>query len=341
MEPKAEVIQTSMSALATYERCPRQYMYSEVRGWLSRTASRAMLIGTVFHAGLEAGYKAVQAYDAKHPKLTPKLVPGRAMAFREAGMQGLTNATLDRDGKKIDLSTEDRNLVGDMFLYAYDQYLSIDLENIEKVIAAEESIYVQVGRWVVRCTLDLVAKYRDQDDAIVKDHKTGDPTETKDFIGLDWQTGLYYIAARGRYGRPMYFEHVIHDRSVPPGFGHNPLTTATGQKRNKETLERMQDPKKFIAHVQTPLSDAQIDAYTGELQDIIAEVEHSYAVNRWIRRRIKTGPFSCKSCPYFEPCKAERDGKEVGEGAAAMMYIIKGSEEWQELQAGKLALEVK
>jgi hypothetical protein len=151
----------------------------------------------------------------------------------------------------------------------------------------------------------------------------------------------YYIAGRGKWGRVLQFQHTFVDREVPPGFGHRPLTTDTGKARSAATLATMQKPEKYIQRTFTTLSDATLDAYTGELVDIIQEIDHAKATGRWMRTPIKVGPFACSHCPYFAPCQAERSGKEVGEGAAAMMYILPGTSEWNDIESGKTALELK
>jgi hypothetical protein len=339
-----EIIPTSMSALGTFQRCRRQFMYQEVRGWMPRTASRAMVIGTAYHAALAAGYRAVQQYDAWYRGDAQNgtwSADDRAAAFMEHALKEVRSVDVDRDGKKLGLTDDDRDLLEDMVKYWFEQMGRLDLDNIDDVIAVEEPVYIQIGAYLIRNTLDLVVKYRDQDQPAIEDHKTGDPDNTKEFLGLDFQTRSYYVAARGRWGKVLQFQHTFVERDVPPGFGHRPLTTDTGKTRSPAVLASMQKPEKYVQRTWTTLNDESLDAFTGELVDLVLEIDHAKATNRWTRTPIKVGPFACAHCPYFAPCQAELAGKEVGEGAAAMMYILKSSPEWADIESGKTALEIK
>jgi hypothetical protein len=335
------LVETSMSALQTYMDCPRKYMYGDVRGWLPRTASRAMLLGTLYHVGLQMGYEAVREFDSRpHRSDRLTVLANRRRLFRERAIGAVYATETDRDGKALGLTQKDRNLVEDMILYACDQYLMDDLDRIEEIIAVEEPLYVNIGRFSIRCTLDVVARYVGNTEPTLKDHKTGDPTESKAYLAIDWQTRMYYIAARGKWSKAMQFEHRWQGRDVPPGFGHRSLVTETGKTRSAETLQRMQDPTRYVGEaIPTLLTDSQIDAATREVVDVILELEHSYETDRWLRRRVKTGPMACGGCPYFGPCTAELNGENYFPGVGE--YIIRGSDEWEALRAGKLALEAK
>lgn len=340
-----EIIQTSMSAINLFERCRRQYMYQEVRGWQPRTASRAMVLGTGYHAALASGYRGVQQYDAWYRDDANNgtwNADDRAAEFLKHALKEARDVSRDRDGKLLGLNDEDHDLLEDMVSYWFEQMGRKDLDAIEEIVSVEEPAYIQVGQYLIRNTLDLSARYTEYPESLViEDHKTGDPDNTKEFLGLDTQTRFYYVAARGKYGKVLAFNHTFVDREVPPGFGHRPLTTPTGKERSAATLKGMQDPNRYVQRTFTPLSDRQLDAFTNEIVDLIQEIEHAKESGRWTRTKIKVGPFACAHCPFFNPCQAELDGKEVGEGAAAMMYILKDSPEWHDIEAGKTALELK
>jgi hypothetical protein len=188
-----------------------------------------------------------------------------------------------------------------------------------------------------------VVRYFGNADNTIVDHKTGEPQKVASWIYLDTQTPIYYIAAKGKHGQITQFRHQWTQREVPPGFGHRSLQTNTGKDRSKATLASMQDRDKYVGVVKTELNDEQLTAYTSELIDIIQEIDHCKETGRWLRRSpIKVGPMTCESCPYFEPCVAERMGQPpMSESLAATMYVVRDSAEWTAYQTGKIALEVK
>lgn len=333
-----EVIETSMSALDTFSRCRRKYFYQEVLGWIPRVATEPMEMGTLYHASLAAGYRAVREYDRRvmEGALKNRTDNDRALAFIEAAVLEAGNFEYDRDGKKLQLTSKQRTLVEDMVRYRFQEVGERDLLNIEEVISVEEPFYLQVGRYLIRSTLDAVVKYFDQPSPMIKDHKTGDPEEGKGWIALDVQTREYYVAARGKFGHVTQFSHEFSARDVPPGFGHRSELTDTGRKRSKETLESMKDPKRYISAWTTELSDAQLDAALVEIIETIQEIDHCKETGRWTRSRIKVSPMACTKCPYFETCKAELEGKpRMTDEFASQGFLIRGSDEWKEMQANK------
>jgi hypothetical protein len=215
-----------------------------------------------------------------------------------------------------------------------------DLEAVSEIVVVEEPLYIRIGRFLIRNTLDALVRYRETGEMMIRDHKTGDPAASKEWLPLDIQTGCYYVTVRGHYGKPLAFEHTFIAREVPPGFGHRPLTTESGKKRSNTTLESMLDSRRYLQRVFTPLSNEVLDAYTNEIRDLVLEIEHALERDRWPRTPIKTGPFACSNCAYFDVCKAERSGKEIG-FTADIMFITRESEEWRDLESGKLALELK
>jgi predicted Zn-ribbon and HTH transcriptional regulator len=348
IEQPPEVIETSMSAIDTFGRCRRKYLYQEVLGWQPRSATWAMVIGTAFHSALAAGYNAVREYDVHFIHRTEDRSNNtRALAFIEAAVKTATSVEFDRDGKKLGLTIGDYELLEDMVRYWFEKVGEADLARIEEIMFVEEPLYVQIGPYLIRCTVDLGFRYIGQPELTLKDHKTGDPEESKAWTLFDTQTSTYYVAATGRY-EVSRFQHSFSDRSVPPGYGHRSLDTETGQKRNKKTLENMCRQERYVADASTDpecvtvLSKHQLAAYTEELVEIIQEIDHAKETGRWTRTKLKVGPMACSKCPYYGPCKSERDGNaRMSNELASTMYVIRGSEEWHALQSGNLELEVK
>jgi len=333
------LIDISMSDLATFKTCRKKFDFSFVRGWYARTASKPMLIGTAYHAKLAEGYRAVQAFDRTTPYGAAHNL--RAVTFLEAAVAH--EPDVDRDGRSLGLDQGDYELLEDMVRYWFQEIGEADLREIEEILAVEVPHFITIGPYRVRCTLDAVVRRVGETFPSVVDHKTGDPQTAPGWIYLDTQTSTYYVMARGTYGGVAQFRHQWQDRDVPPGFGHRSLLTDTGKERSKATLASMQRPEKYVSVVKTELNDAQVDAYTAELIDIIQEIDLCKTTGRYLRREpIKVGPMKCESCAYFQPCQAERMGQPpMDESLAAMNYIVRGSAEWKAWHEGQIVLDTR
>jgi hypothetical protein len=339
-----------MSTLDTFQRCRKKYEYSEVRGWNPRSGSRAMEIGTLFHACLAAGYRAVREFDKSYAQFAngnwaegdETASASRGLTFLAAATPAAFSFTHDRNGVALGLTREDRELAEDMVNYFWENMGREDLKQIREVLAVEDPGYIQIGDYLIRATFDLVAFVLDEQYPVIFDHKTvGDVKIALDFLELDFQTRTYYSAARGKYGPIGRFTHTFVNRDVPPGFGHRSLLTATGKKRPEKTLASMQDPNNYLRRSHTPLSDRQIDAFEAELIALVGEVDRATSAAYFPRTPIRGNYPGCAGCPYKAPCASELDGNEVAPAAVDLMFIVRGSEEWQALRAGKTALEAK
>jgi hypothetical protein len=125
-----------MSDLDTFRTCRKKFEYSFIRGWQPRSASWAMIIGTGYHAKLQAGYRAVREYD------TDALEDGvgfsrsdnnRALVFKEAAIAKVPER--DRDGKLLGFTQGDLELLDDMVSYWFQEIGEADLREIETVVS--------------------------------------------------------------------------------------------------------------------------------------------------------------------------------------------------------------
>jgi hypothetical protein len=342
------VILTSMSTLDTFARCRKKFDMQELRGWIPRTGSKAMHIGTGYHIAVAEGYKAVREFDVEYKKFRgdpdawaeqeDHASAARSMAFVGAATTAPYRIKHDRDGVTLDLSKEDRELIEDMVAYFWQEMGAADLKTITEILAVEEPVYIQIGRYVIRNTIDLLARVVGEDGPIPFDHKTvGDVKMALNFLARDFQTRSYYSGVRGKYGKVPRFVHTFVNRDVPPGFGHRSELTPTGKTRNAKTLADMREPTRYVRRESTPLSDSQIDAFEGSLVKMLADIERSITENYFPPSPLKGNFPGCDGCPYAAPCAAEIDGREVGPANAEMLFIVRGSEEWQKLQDDKLA----
>jgi hypothetical protein len=321
MQVASDVVETSMSALSNFQRCRKRWRYSEILGWIPKTVPTYMEIGTLFHEGIAAGNRTLVHgapngdYDTSN--------------FLEAAIHAVYTVERDRNGMALHLDQGQREGIEDMVRYTFENWLREDISKWKHIRAIEEPAYIQIGRYLIRNTFDCVVTYKDEfgGDDVVLDFKTcDDANDSKGWITLDFQTRSYPLAARGRWGRAFRFKHIFQSRDVPPGFGHRPLTTESGKKRSKDTLERMQNPAQYLQAAETNFNDAQLDHFEHKLVKLVMEVEHARITNNYGETPIKTGPFSCSGCPYVSPCEFEMDGND--ESFQPLLYIEKGSDEW-------------
>jgi hypothetical protein len=349
-----------MSAFDTFSRCRKKFDYQEVRGWIPRSRSWAMTIGTGFHICLAAGYAAVRDFDAAYrvfaqcedawPEQDPNASAARALSFISAATEAAYNAKHDRDGMALGFAKEDHELLEDMVRYFWEHLGAEDLKTIWQILSVEEPAYIQIGDVLIRTTFDLVASVVTNissegvftlETPVVFDHKTvGEDAvqQALSFLQRDFQTRAYYSSARGKYGKPTRFVHTFVARVVPPGFGHRSLLTPTGKTRSAATLVSMQDVNRYLRRESTPLSDAQIDAFEGQLVKQVADVERAKIENYFPPSPIKGHYPGCDGCPYEGPCAAEIDGRDVPLAAIDLSYILRGSDDHKALLAGRLEL---
>lgn len=328
-----EVVETSMSALGTFQRCRKRFRYSEVLGWMPKSVPTVMEVGTLYHAALAAGVRTLV-------HMPPDGAFNTAF-FVDTAVGVAYSLEVDRNGMKLNLDQGDREMVEDMVRYSFEHFWKAEIAKWDRILAVEEPAYIQIGRYLIRNTFDLVVKYRMDVEpegdvvlagrSVVLDAKTvDDPRTSRDWIPLDFQTRSYPLAARGRWQQPFPFKHVFVAREVPPGFGHRPITTETGKARPKATLERMSMPENYVQSVVTDFNDHQLDHFERKMVGVIMEIAQAEVNASYPESPIKVGPFSCGGCPYYAPCTFEMDGNP--EQFQPMLYIQRGSPEWQALQ---------
>ncbi len=218
---------------------------------------------------------------------------------------------------KIDFDAARREAVWDSFLYYYEHEARND--DWDELISVEEPIYMIVGfnqmpLLKIRCTLDLHAKKGGRHYLV--DHKTtGDVEQNLEFLALDIQPRVYALTLRNLLEQEVTVCMNYVSRDVPPGFGHRSLLTDTGQKRNPDTLAKMQRKERYLQRKWLTYSDQQYDEQQRELVRDAMMIELETKTEIWPRRIVKMGGMSCASCAYFELCKSELDGRYLRDDA--------------------------
>lgn len=327
-----------MSSLGTFQRCRKRFRYSDILGWMPKSVATVMEIGTLYHGGLEAGIRTLVH--------APPNGDYNTAFFVDAAVNAAYTLDVDRNGMKLNLDQGHREQVEDMLRYSFEHFWQAEIAKWDHILAVEEPAYIQIGRYLIRNTFDIVVKYKGDVEpegdtplagrTCVLDAKTvDDPRTSKDWIPLDFQTRSYPLAARGKWGSAVPFKHVFVARDVPPGFGHRPITTETGKARSAKTLEAMSQVGGYVQTVATDFNDAQLNHFERKMVGIIMEIAQAEVNASYPESPIKMGPFSCGGCPYYAPCTHEMDGNP--EQFNPMLYIERGSPEWNVLQQ-KMAL---
>lgn len=333
MELMNETIETSMSTFGTFQRCSKAFWFKEALLWEPRSVSKAAQIGTLFHACMAKGLNALREYwpNIQH---SPQLITECFLAFAPLEAYKIER---DRNGLPLDLDQGDRETVEDMVRFYWQEYGAKRYsEDVAEILFVEEPCYIQIGRYLIRNTFDALVRLKSGGEEI-EDYKTvDDPREGKEWLAQDFQTRSYMLSARGRFNRLVPFRHTFVRRGVPPGFGHCPLTTASGKKRSTKELERMQDPAGYIQTLlssENNIDDAALDHFEKKLVLLVAEAERTRTLGIFHETTIKAGPFSCGNCAYQQPCALEIQGRDPREGFNDLNYIVRGSEEWNALEA--------
>lgn len=298
------MLETSMSQLATWSRCDRRFMYRWVRGLAPTGADSKLQWGTLFHKAAQEYYRALQH---GHTEATGN-VWAHAVIAQASKIRNVVYGDTE-----ITLTAQERETMADTWDFYYQQIARQD--DWDEIVTVEEPIYLVVsyaGEPVmrIRSTLDLLARKNGK--LVNVDHKTtGDVEQSLEFLALDFQVREYPLAVRAVYNEDAIVCYNMIARDVPPGFGHRPLTTATGRARDRTTLENMQRPERYLRREWISYSPAQHASFSKTLVEIATMLAFERQNGIWPRREVKMGGMACSSCPYFALCCAELDGRVI------------------------------
>lgn len=298
------LLDTSMTQLDTWSRCDRRYYYRFVQGLVPIGSTDALEWGNLWHLALQTYYRGIQQ----------GLTEASAMSNAHwviANTKVVENKTYG--DTKITLDEKSIESMHDVLDYYYQETMSKD--DWDEIVKVEDPIYLVIGYQGnpvlrIRSTIDLLARKNKR--LVLVDHKsTGDVEQNVTFLGLDFQVHEYPLSVRAYYEEDPIFCYNMMARDVPPGFGHRPLTTETGRKRDPETLRSMQNPAKYLRREWITYNEQQYNAFQITLVQTALAIQFEGNSGIWPRRVVKMGGMSCDRCPYFEPCKAELDGRRL------------------------------
>lgn len=293
------MIDTSMSAILKYLQCQKYYDYRYVRGLVSRQSPSVMDFGTLIHEGLANIYRFTKA-TGNEPELG--WAHERMNYIRREGI--IDKETLEI--RLLNLQDEDWTTAFDVVDFYFEQVIA--KEPLREIVAVEEPYHLELAGYRIRGTFDLV--FPD----VVRDFKTTSNVHTADDFTLDFQTLFYELLAYRTWGRPVEFEHEYIRREVPPGFGTRPVRLnkdGSVAKNNAST-----DPADYIQRVRHTRSVHELDAFQGELQNILTSM---WGNTYYLRSPNKR---TCPQCPYYALCGAELSGHKPIDSFLRMRYNV-------------------
>jgi hypothetical protein len=301
-------LEISTSWLDTWHRCDRRYFYRYIRGLVPKSVNENMVWGTFFHRIIQEYYRSLQNHAREDAALHNAQLIAERCTLVENKYHGDTPITFD---------AAKREAIWDTVLYYYENEARFD--DFDEIVSVEEPIYMLVGfnnvpLLKIRCTLDLHAK-KDGRHYIVDHKTTGDVEQNTEFLALDIQPRVYALTLRNLIEDEVTVCMNYVSREVPPGFGKRSLLTETGNKRSADTLAKMQRKERYLQRKWLTYSPQQYDEQQRELVRDAMMIELETKTEIWPRRIVKMGGMACSSCPYFEICKAEYDGRYLTDAA--------------------------
>lgn len=287
---------TSMSALKTFLNCQKRYEYQYVRGLRPlRESTDVMDLGTLFHAGCQAGYKLGK--DA-----APITMQGYWLKYAHTRVDETIANGYDYHGERREIKVDEEQvqLVHDMLDYYWENVGQHD--QFDEVVAVEEPFVLEVGGYSIRNTFDLVV--REAGRIVVYDHKTvGNVKESAEFLPLDFQVGAYMVAAASHFGEPVEFVYNMVRRAVPKEL------TKSGRKSTSS-----KDPMDYLRRERLWKNETELGEWRNTLESLVDEMDRKTTANvpapSFLRNPVK-GYMGCLGCAYKSLCSAELIGQKI------------------------------
>lgn len=297
------MIELPRHALDTFTRCPRKFYYRFVLGLEEKTEPDYITIGNYFHGGMKEFYTTWA--DG------PILLTDDAVAdlFR-AGIKDVS------DGAHPELET----LAFDMLWYWWQSDIcKQELDEIDKVLAIEETFGLIVHDTVIPWTPDVIVRRKAGNLAIIDHKTTGNIKDSLAFLPADPQLRRYALGGWRKFNEIPWLSYNLHSRSLPPDYvdinGNRPYAlTKTGRESTRNT-----DPLNYIRRENMIFTPKQLEATHNEILGQLIDFDAAGMVANYSRRFIKGGSYGCSTCPYYRPCTREFDGNAL-DGITLKMY---------------------
>ena len=297
----------TVSAKRTFQRCAREYQYSYEQRYRPIRTSGALRFGTLFHAALEAWWRAAQAPDAD-----------RYSAAVDALQAAVTPET-----DEYELARAHALLVGYDTRWSEQalEVLAVEVEFATSLVNPETGASSKT--WRMAGKLDAIV--RDTDGRVlIVEHKTSaeDISQGSEYwrrLQLDQQVSDYYVGARALgYDVAGCLYDVIGKPGLRPSRATAPEdrkykkdgTLYANQREDDESAdafrERMlealaENPDRYfqrgpVVRLQEEERDAAFDGW--QLGRLIREAQ---LANRWPRRVDSCVTFN-RTCSFFDVC---------------------------------------
>lgn len=282
----------SISQADAFNTCLRKWMLGYVFQKQSKTMSRSLSIGVIFHDVVAMYYKAVM----------------EGMRVHDAEQEGMKKLT------EYYLSGEHNAEVLGIVASLFSRYVAQDtIVSSSKILAVEEDFFIPItADYWYGCRVDLLVEAtqgRQKGNVLLIDHKTTYDFKTPEALKLNPQMPKYTAAVRYN-GYPVdeaylnqirtrFSLNVIPNKANDDLFKRSPVGIT--QERIKSSLKnQMVTSERIVKMLALPL-ELQVDQCTPNQNEMI-----------------------CKNCPFQDPCIMMEEGMSP-EKALGANYVKKTS----------------
>lgn len=299
------MIQMHAHDIVTYTRCRRKDYYSRIRGYEVPTLGSKVEVGSMFHAGLSAVYRAgVEA--------------GAMPNFEDVIAKFVADKWIE---EQVQIRVDDEEKAVDMLNYYWQHVGFMETAVIKKVLAVEDELKLVIPELDVEitCRPDFVFERLDGR-TILRDHKTKDALPSDySWFDMDPQMMIYQLVCRQYGWTPATVQHNLVRREVPPGFGHRPEYNEGIDKNGKPYRRKSTgstEPTDYFRIFEFTKGEATLAAYEKE---IFSTVEEMITAPESLHKRRSVSSM-CTYCPFFVICNRELAGETVTDDEASLLF---------------------
>jgi hypothetical protein len=255
-----------------------------------------------------------------HAALVPaSMIAAGAQPSMDAIRTAIDVYAANAQAKGIVIAEEDRDLAEDCARLANQMYLEKSLKDTgARLISCEHEYEIKISNSIITMKPDLIYLDRAERYHLV-DYKTKDQIPSDyTWFDLDPQMKIYNVGVHEIFGtdKPVFVEHLLIRREVPPGYGHRPTHNHIVDKRGREYDKKSTastDPDDYIRLFPFCVSAKTVAQFKNNLTDMVREMESDPEPHR-------SASALCTFCPYFAICRREQAGESVSD-AEAQKYI--------------------
>lgn len=288
---RTRVAPLTNSSVGAYMACPRRYWWSYELGVRREKDGRALTIGKIYHAALEA--------------INTGIAPEAAAVL----------------ARHPDLEEVDREIAACMV--AGWSWRWSEAPAFRRVLAAEKVFEfrpIKSKRFTVAGKIDVIGEMTDGTIA-VGEYKTtvDDVSPGSDYwrrLLIDRQISGYVLGARA-LGFPA--DRVLYDAARLPGIRPRLLSRKGGSDGARESMDQFsvrlmesiaEKPEFYFGRQEIPRLDSDLEEWRSDMAQAANMIGQSRKAGRWPRNTDSCMRWG--KCPYFDPCAASHNPETAG-----------------------------